>query len=358
MWNAGWRKPRRHVGLWYATPSFPTSFPSYSFSRSNHRTQLWAIILFFLTFNLLTIPLAQFKVFLNRLTDDSIDRAMACFQEGLCTRKDHPSDFDSRRAQIACHSILRVTEKGSTAMTTVREIPRFWINLRGLVQSSNLTSVETTMTRVFCMQGALKFHYWLKNIIPAAIIRISNHAHEPKIWIDKFATDVQSFILIGGSATFSSSKYLPNLPYALEYKTTLPKRVRYNNTDQLASIMSSTLRCWLHFPSEEDTSTQLKLLDILLSKSIASILFLDKIWEMYSAPFGTVFKNDWALRRSKIKLTATLEDFEKEFSLHPFADTSSSSHHKLQDLSTLINQWMKFTGVESNTSEMVSRINL
>ena len=52
-------------------------------------------------------------------------------------------------------------------MGTVCDIPKFWINLNGLNQSSNLTTIETTITHVFCMQEALKFHYWLLAIISA-----------------------------------------------------------------------------------------------------------------------------------------------------------------------------------------------
>jgi hypothetical protein len=308
----------------------------------------------FRPFNLITIYLAEFKVFLNGLTDESIDRAMACFQEGLSTRKVLPSDFDTRRAQIACHSILRMTENGSTAIGTVCNIPKFWINLDALNQSSNLTTVETTMTRVFCMQGALKFHYWLLDIIPATIERTSNPDHQPKSWIDKLATDIRLSLFKGGVASFLSSNYLPNLPYPRSYTTT-PKPLRYEDTKQLTSIISSTLRCWLHFPPEEESIAQLELLDILLANSSTSILFLDKIWGLYKDPFGTVFNNNWDIRRSKRKLTMALTKFKNEFALHPFAKTGSSSHVKLQDLSQLINQWMTYTGiVNSDNSEMVS----
>ena len=51
--------------------------------------------------------ITEFEVLLNGLTDDSIDRAITCFQEGLRSHKtlfDHL--FDSQRAQIVCDSIL------------------------------------------------------------------------------------------------------------------------------------------------------------------------------------------------------------------------------------------------------------
>ena len=161
-----------------AGSSQPTPEPS--------REQLFVLSLF----NLLTILLAKFEVFLKGITDESIDHAITCFQEGLTSHKVHPGDFDPRCAQITCHSILRMTDKGSTATSTVCDIPKFWVDINGLVKSSNLTTVESTMTRVFCMQGTLKFHYWLEKVIPAAIQHISNPVHEPKIWIDKLATKV------------------------------------------------------------------------------------------------------------------------------------------------------------------------
>ena len=60
------------------------------------------------------------------------------------------------------------------------------------------------------------------------------------------------------------------------------------------------------------------------------------------------------LHRSKKQLNAALNDFEEEFSLHPFADSDSSSHQKLKELSLLIDRWTKYAGVDSNTSETVS----
>jgi hypothetical protein len=283
---------------------------------------------------------------------------MACFQEGLGTRKVLPGDFDSGHAQMTCHRILRTAERGSTAMGTVCDIPRFWINLNGLNQSSNLTTVETSMTHVFCMQGALKFQYWLLDIVSAAVNRTGNPNFKPKSWIDRLAMDVRSLMLTGGnaSASFLSSDYLPKLTYARQYSTSIP--FRYHDEELLTSIISSILRCWLQFPQEEETIAQLSLLEILLDKSSTSILFLDKIWEMYQTPFSAVFNNNWDIRRSKPKLTAALMNFKEAFALHPFAITGSSSYLKLQDLSALIEEWMSHTGiVDSNTSEMVSSIN-
>jgi hypothetical protein len=137
-----------------------------------------------------------------------------------------------------------MTEKGSTAMSMVCDIPKFWINLEALEQSSDLNSIESTITRVFCMQGALKFHYWLLDIIPSAIKHTSKPSHKPKTWIDKLITDVRSSIAKGGHATFHSSKYLPNLMFPEKYKMS-PQLFQFNDTDQLTSLISSILRWWL-----------------------------------------------------------------------------------------------------------------
>ena len=73
---------------------------------------------------------------------------------------------------------------------------------------------------------------------------------------------------------------------------------------------------------------------------------------MYRAPFLTLFNNNWDIQRSKTKLMKALDNFEKV--LLPLADTSSCLYGKLQILSDLINNWTKFSGVDSNTVEMVS----
>ena len=89
-------------------------------------------------------------VFMNDLTVESIDWAIACFQDGIKSRAVLPSDFDPRRAQLACSRIYRLTEKGSTAMTSMYDIPNFWINLNSLIQNSNLNAMGCCITRVFC----------------------------------------------------------------------------------------------------------------------------------------------------------------------------------------------------------------
>jgi hypothetical protein len=296
---------------------------------------------------------AEVDVFLKGLTEDSIDRAISCFQDGLHSHKVLIPHFDSRRAQITCHSILRMTEKGSTAVGMVYDIPKFWINIEGLEQSSNLNVIETIMTRVFCMQGALKFHFWLLDIIPAAVSRISNPNHKPKLWIDKLATDVQSSIHKRGGATFNSSQYLPDLAFHREYIME-PKQFRFHDPDLLTSVISSTLRWWLHFPKDQDSLAQLSLLDIVTSKSPTSILFLDEIWRMYTTSFSTLFNKDWNIHRSKKSLNEALDDFAEKFSKHPFATSGSLSHKKLLHLSGLINKWAEFIVLDSNLNETVS----
>jgi len=93
----------------------------------------------------------------------------SCFQDGIKSCAALPSDFDPRCAQLACSRIYRLTEKGSTAATSMYDIPKFWINLNGLVQNSNLNAMECCITRVFCMQGALIFHRWLSDVVLAAV---------------------------------------------------------------------------------------------------------------------------------------------------------------------------------------------
>ena len=309
-----------------------------------YRTAVVSVFLFSYCYHLLNVHLAEFEVFLNGLTNDSIDRAISCFQEGLRSHKTlFNHHFDSRRAQIICDSILRTTKRGSIATNMVYNIPKFWINLDGLVQASNLTAVEMAVTRVFCMKGALRFHFWLLDIIPAAIKRISNPAYNPKTWIDKLVSNVRSSLMKRISATFHSSNYLPNLAFHHEYKMER-KPFRFDDVDLLISVTSSIIRCWLSFPSDQQSFAQLALLEILMSKSPTSICFLDKTWEMYKTPFSTVFNNDWDTRRSKGRLIQALADFEQRFSSHPFATPGSLSYRKLQLLSQLIQEWSNLIG--------------
>jgi len=83
---------------------------------------------------------------------ESIDRAIFAFKEGINSRTVLPANFDPRCAQLACSRILRLTEKSSTTMNNVYNIPKFWINLDGLGHSSNLNVIESYITRAYCMQ--------------------------------------------------------------------------------------------------------------------------------------------------------------------------------------------------------------
>lgn len=287
-------------------------------------------------------------MFLNRLTEDSIDLAIACFKDGLHSRKILPCDFDSRNAHITCDRILRLTAKTSTARALVCQIPSFWSNLNGLIQSSNLNMIESRMTRVFCMQGAWRFHHWLLLVVPAAVDRKSCTA-----WIDQLAQDVGIAIEQGKSVIFHSANYLPGLDIQREY-TIQAMPFRYDQRERVISNMSSILRHWLHFPTDEASLIQLSLIDIVASKSPASILFLEVIWEMYSTPFSTVFNNRWNFRTSKSKIDISLIEFEKQFESHSFATPGSTTYQKLEYLEIIIQQWINNDSMDSNPSQMVS----
>ena len=233
-----------------------------------------------------------------------------------------------------------MTEKSSTAINFVYEIPKFWINLNGLTLSSNLNIIESCITRAYCMQGALNFHHWLINIVQHAVKNPSHH-----IWIGKLTADVQKAINRGNTTTFNSANYLPNLRFHKIYSY-VPKPFRYDQTDLIASTISSILRLWLHFPSDETSLLQLSLIDIVSSNSPSSVLFLDKIWEMYVTPFSKVF-NVWNMRTSKANINKSVAEFQQQFLSHPFATAGSLENQKLEYLKKLIARWMENSGVDS-----------
>jgi hypothetical protein len=232
-------------------------------------------------------------------------------------------------------------------MSSVQNIPKFWINLSGLVHSSNLNAIESCISRVCCMQGALRFHHWLLEVIPAAVNR-----HSSNTWLDKLAQNVRHAIEMKQAAVFNSADYLPHLTLPEVYSLEAPTTFRYDQTELIVSVTSSIVRLWLHFPSDEYSLVQLSLIDILTSKSPPSILFLDKIWDMYRTPFKSVFKN-WDKRTGKTKMKKSLANFEKQFSRHPFATVDSLEYRKLEFLSKLTDEWtvkygtneVSFTGV-------------
>lgn len=296
----------------------------------------------------LTVFSAEIQVFLNGLTIESIDRAIFAFSEGIQSRTLLPEDFDPRRAQLACSRILKLTEKSSTNMNYVCTIPKFWINLNGLIHSSNLNIIESYITRAYCMQGALNFHLWLFDIVQSAVNNSSRHA-----WIQKLASDVEIAVNRKEIVAFDSVDYLPNLSFHRTYSYT-PGPFRYNQTEIITTTISSILRLWLHFPSDELSLIQLSLIDIVASKSPSSVLFLDEIWKMYATPFSTVFKV-WNGRTSKANVEKSLKKFGQGFESHPFATTGSLEYLKLEYLSKLITKWMEINNMDSGMPAIVSK---
>jgi hypothetical protein len=211
------------------------------------------------------------------------------------------------------------------------------------MHASNLNIIESCITRAYCMQGALDFHYWLTDIIQRASKRASESSNT---WINKLMADVQTAIYQKKTVTFESVDYLPKLRFPETYSYA-PKSFRYDQTELITSTVSSILRLWLRFPSDEDSLVQLSLLDIISSKSPSSILFLDKTWQMYATPFSTVF-NVWNKRSSKANIDRSLQQFEKQFLSHPFATANSPEYLKLEYLNTLIAKWMENSGRDSH----------
>ena len=231
-------------------------------------------------------------------------------------------------------------------MSNMYNIPKFWINLKGLACTSNLNIMEAC-THVFCMQGALTFHRWLLDVIPAAVNCISHNT-----WLDKLARDVRRAIERKKNTTFDSADYLPNLFFHKVYpfKSTV---IQYEATELIISVVSLIVRHWLGFPSNEFSLLQLFIIHIITSKSLPSVLFLDKFWDMYQSSFTTVF-NKWSKQSSKTQIKLSLENFEEWFTHHPFATTDSLEYHKLGLFSELITQWTEKYGI--NTETVVSHI--
>lgn len=234
-------------------------------------------------------------------------------------------------------------------MNNVYDIPIFWSNLNGLVHASNENIVEACFTRAYCMQSALNFHIWLTNIIQSAMESSSRRS-----WIERLAYDVQVAVHQKRMVTFDSVEYLPKLKLHKTYSYT-PGPFRFDQTEIISTTLSSILRVWLQFPSDELSLLQLSLVDILVSKSPSSVLFLDKVWEMYVTPFATVF-NVWKLHSSKKNIEKSLVEFRQQFESHPYATASSLEHRKLEYLSELIAEWLEINGLSSFTPATVSRI--
>jgi hypothetical protein len=290
---------------------------------------------------------AEIDVFLNQLTESTIDHAIDCFNDALLSREVLPRHFNTRNAHITCNRIMHMTQKTSTARALIYKIPDFWSNLNGLLQSSNLNAIEASITRVFCMQGARHFHNWLLYVIPAAVDRKSRTT-----WIDQLAQDVDSAIERGQAVTFRSIDYLPRLDIPREYMVQATP-FRFDQRDVVISNVSSILRQWLYFPTNDSSLVQLSLIDIMLSKSPASVLFLEAIWEMYKTPFSTVFNLRWQ-SRSKKKIDDSLTAFQKRFDAHPFATPGSMAYRKLEYLGQLIQRWFKNNDLTTNPVDVVS----
>jgi len=78
---------------------------------------------------------AEIDIFLNQLTESTIDHAIACFNDALLSCEVLPRHFDTCNAHITCNRIMQMTQKMSTTRALIYKIPDFWSNLNGLLQS-------------------------------------------------------------------------------------------------------------------------------------------------------------------------------------------------------------------------------
>ena len=281
----------------------------------------------------MTHSIAPLNSFLKGLTVDSIDKAIARFRDGLDTRRVLPIDFDPGRAQMACNRILDLTVNGSIMMDDIRKVPKLWVNLEALAHNSNLNALESCITRVFCMQGALTLHRWLQEVVPQAVERSSRNT-----WIDKLVWDVDTAIYNKQSISFHSEDYIPNLTLPSTF-IFLPKKFSYEHKEVLITIVTSIIKKWLQFPADELSLVQLSLIDEISSKSLPSVMFLDKIWEAYKTPFPTIFKK-CEICRTKNKMDQELKAFYQEYAHHPFTTPGSLEYQKLEELEKLIQAWL------------------
>ena len=115
--------------------------------------------------------------------------------------------------------------------------------------------------------------------------------------------------------------------------------------------MSSIIRVWLQFPTDESSLVQLSIIDIVSTKSPQSILFLDKVWETYKTPCATVLKK-WNVHKSKLNIQKELESFNEQFSSHPFATPGSLEYQK-EYLDRLVNPWNEKYDIAAKYKDMV-----
>jgi len=172
-------------------------------------------------------------------------------------------------------------------------------------------------------------------------------------WINQLAQDVDDAVKRGQAITFHSINYLPWLDIPCEY-TVQAMTFRFDQHDIVISNVSSILRQWLYFPTDDSSLVQLSLIDIILSKSPASVLFLEAIWEMYKTPFSTVFNLQSWQSQSKKKINDSLTMFQKWFDAHPFVTPGSMAYRKLEYLGELIQQWFKNDDLITNPADVVS----
>lgn len=193
------------------------------------------------------------------------------------------------------------------------------------------------------------------NIPPLAVRCHSDCRLSRNNWLDKLAWNVRRAIELKQAATFDSVDYLPNLTFPQVYSLEPTKVFQFDQRELIISTVSSVVRLWLHFPSDEFSLLQLSLIDIVTSKLLPSVLFLDKLWDMYKSPFTTIF-NKWNKQTSKAKMKISLANFQNQFMHHPFAMADSLEYNKLKHLSWLIDQWMEKNNINVETANVASCI--
>jgi hypothetical protein len=221
---------------------------------------------------------------------------------------------------------------------TAKVVATTWKQIETLNNHTAMSGVEIRMSRALIMWSSWSLFTWVQGITHHSLTTGSYLAG--RSWVDRVTNTVirilRSNVLqeTRPAWSLSSTDYLPNIPAAIFCckHSKLSKYATDNEIGQHAlDIVTSAIRFWLNFPSDELHLFQFTFIDTVLNFGHHNLALLEEVWNVFQNPAKELLRG--GRRRTKgMRMETVFAGFKERLIAHPISDIGSQQHACLQRL--------------------------
>ncbi len=233
--------------------------------------------------------------FLSNLTEESVERAIRIFKDGMQARA-APELYDASWPELykAVDATNRAMRDSPTAARTLQLVKRAWPLVCAMDAHAKMDEVHAVIQRRFLMVTHHHLYRWVEQCMDVTL----NGAWKAS-WFSKLMSATRSAIESGREGDtfqFCSDDYLPSLEPARTLTWAHKGRVRgVTGRDTTLNACSEVIFHWLDVPTDAKHSCQNAFLSSIFSlPNAAEVILLDGVWETYNRPglMGSIYCRD------------------------------------------------------------------